>query len=834
MALKSTVKGDYHNINLKSDYADGELSGHFHLANTYECLSNLLASYIPSVFPKEKHVKGVKEDAHDYMLSLHFNEDTGLTNLFLPGVKIAKGTEIMGRYDESSNNFNLTGNSDEIDISKKKLKNWSVSATGDESSMVFNSGCDTLFLSDSLYAASFSLDGNITKDTIHYTLGWNNDSADFANIPGIVGFPNKSRIAFRFMNPVISMVDSVWKINNDNLIVHDSSRWSIRSFIISHEGQSSISLQGAVSDYSSDKLNITIHNLNLANYRLGSSPIEGELNGTASISDLFMRPYFTSALNFNRFTFKKEYVGDANLNCSWDTLSQSILVDAHILYHGTPSLSITGKYSPDVKSNNLNMDASLSDFPAKLFQPYLKVVSSKLDGSLSGQVHISGEPNKPLIRGNITAPLKQIKIDYLNTSYHSPRINIAVSPDTFKILPSVLLDEKDNSGILSGTFTHTNFKDLQMDFYLDIKNFLCLNTTDANNSSYFGKAFATGNVEIYGPLDALHVDANVTTNKNTEFNIALTGSSDIDQGYNIQFVNKGKDKQKDPGYKVSLSGLQLNFRINATSDATSRILFSSKGDQLEARGDGTILFSMDNIGGIDMNGNYTVSGGYYNFVLQNVINKKFILQPGGIISWNGDPYNADINLTATYSPPGGVSLEPLFQGNDPQGVYIKRFPVNCNLALSGKLTTPLIAFGIELPTLDNQAKGVVESILSNGDELTTQVFTLLIANSFAPVGAGIGSALGGNAGSASSLQFLSNQLTNMFNNINKNFNMNLDIQPGTPLNPAEVKLAFSKEFFNSKVIVNTDVGTMSGIPSSAAASNSNSSFVGEINVESNT
>jgi hypothetical protein len=300
----------------------------------------------------------------------------------------------------------------------------------------------------------------------------------------------------------------------------------------------------------------------------------------------------------------------------------------------------------------------------------------------------------------------------------------------------------------------------------------------------------------------------------------------VDQGYNIQFVSKGKAKHKPPGYKVNIGGLQLDFTIHATPDATANILFSSKGEILSGQGDGNIQFSMDNIGGINMRGNYTVSGGYYNFVLQNLINKKFILQPGGTINWNGDPYNADINLTTTYATT--ASLAPFFPGND---AYSKRFPVNVNLDLSGKLTSPLIKFEIDLPSADNETVGTVDSYLSNGDELTTQVFTLLLANSFAPVGAGIGSTNGGSVASASSLEFLSGQLTNMFNNINKNFNVGLDIEPGTPLNPSEVKLAFSKEFFNSKVVVNTDVGTMGAVPSSTQSSSANSSFVGEINVE---
>jgi TamB, inner membrane protein subunit of TAM complex len=828
LKLTSSINEGYDSIKLQSDYMDGELTGHFHLTSTLACIQNLMATYLPSVFPKEAPARGDKEE-HDYSLSLHFNENTGLTNLFMPGLKLAQGTIIKAIYNESSNNINLSGSSDEIDISSKKIKSWKISANGDENSLVFKSGCDTLYVSDSLYAANFKLNGNIGSDTIHYKIAWNDDSANFATIPGYIGFTDKSRIYFKFQHPVISMVDSVWKINNDNLIEYDSSRWVVKSFIISHANQSSISLQGAVADNDTDKLNICIHNFNLANFALGSSQFEGELNGTASISDLLNRPFFTSALNFSGLYFNKEYIGDGNINSRWDTLSQSIVLDAHFLYHGAPVLALTGKYIPGSVDNNLSMDASFTSFPANLFQRYIKDVSSILDGSITGQAHITGTPAKPMIYGNVTAQLKRMKFDYLNTSYHSPGINIKITPDTFKVISSLLLDEKNDTARYSGIFTHHNFKDLKMDFYLNVKNFLCLNTSETQNSSYFGKGFVTGYMRIYGLLDALHIEATVTTNRNTAFNIPLESVSDLDQANYIQFKSKGKNNKNMPIYKVDLSGIQVDFNVTVTSDATSRILFSNRGEVLESRGYGTIQFSMDNIGDINMRGTYTVTGGNYNFVLQNIINKKFILQPGGTLIWNGDPYNADINLTTQYQT--RASLEPFFP-NDISGVYNKRFNVYCDLDLSGKLTSPDIAFKIELPDVDNNTKQVVESYLSNTDELTTQVFGLLIINSFIPVGAGLGgNGFGNQLGVANSAEILSNQLTNMFNTINKNFNVGLDIQPGSTINPAEYKLALSTALFNGKVNVNTDVGTQSGVPTATQSTGSNTNFVGELNVE---
>lgn len=825
LALTSTMQGDYRKINLTSDYADGSLSGHFHLANTVENFKTLMASYLPLVFPKEKYreIKG----QHDYSLALHFNNDTGLTDLLVPGLKIAQGTQIEGHYNEHSRGLDITGSSKEIDISAKKIKNWRMDITGDGISMILKTRCDTLFLSDSLYAAAFRLKSDIAKDTAHYTISWNDDSANFGNIPGYVAFSNQSKMTFQFSHPVISMIDTIWKINNGNLITYDSSRWVIKSFVISHNTESFVALQGAMGSSPDDKLDMSIHNINLGSLKFGGTPLEGEVNGRISISSLFHQPFFTSALGFSEVMLNGKYIGDGNINSSWDTASQSVKVDGNLSYHGEPALSVRGTYTPASLANNLSLDMALSAFPSSLLQPNISDVCSILDGTLKGQVHITGTPDKPLIYGDVTENLKQIKFDYLNTSYHSPGIHVKIMPDTFQILSSVLLDEKNDTAYYSGLLTHRNFKSLQMDFYGNAKKFLCLNTTESQNSSYFGQAYVTGKMRIHGLLKSLHIDADITTEKNTVFNIPLTNPSELEEVDWIQFKSKGKNAPAS-AYKVKLNGISMDFTIHVTSVAATNVLFSTPGEMLHSEGYGTILFSMDNIGVINMHGNYTIDGGYYVFVLPKLSNKQFILRPGGTIQWNGDPYNADIDLTAYY--PTSASLEPFFP-NDP--VYNKRFPVYCDLNLSGKLTLPDVAFKIELPTADNPTRQIVESYLSNEDELKEQVFALMMVNSFMPpTGAGIANTSGTQFGFATSTEMLSNQFSNWLNKTINGVNVLVDYQPASTLNPTEAKVAVTKALLNGKVIVNTDVGTMGALPSSTQSSAANTNFVGEIDIES--
>ena len=49
-----------------------------------------------------------------------------------------------------------------------------------------------------------------------------------------------------------------------------------------------------------------------------------------------------------------------------------------------------------------------------------------------------------------------------------------------------------------------------------------------------------------------------------------------------------------------------------------------------------------------MSGDFGITEGNYLFTYQNLVNKNFIVKPGGTISWSGDPYAAQLDIQAAY------------------------------------------------------------------------------------------------------------------------------------------------------------------------------------------
>jgi len=107
---------------------------------------------------------------------------------------------------------------------------------------------------------------------------------------------------------------------------------------------------------------------------------------------------------------------------------------------------------------------------------------------------------------------------------------------------------------------------------------------------------------------------------------------------------------------------------------------------MRSHGTGNISIEINSLGNFIMRGDYTIQSGDYLFTLKNLINKKFILEPGGIISWTGNPMDANIDIKAIYKVRAALyNLLVTEQGPE----FKKRIPIECQLYLKGKLLHPI-------------------------------------------------------------------------------------------------------------------------------------------------
>ncbi len=150
------------------------------------------------------------------------------------------------------------------------------------------------------------------------------------------------------------------------------------------------------------------------------------------------------------------------------------------------------------------------------------------------------------------------------------------------------------------------------------------------------------------------------------------------------------------------------------------------GDVIKGRGEGDLNINLNRKGELKITGDYTIDEGDYLFTLGNILNKRFDVESGGNITFNGDVENAEIDLKASYKNLK-TSLAPIL-GDE----YTDRVSVEPQLTLTGSLFNPLVKFDIYLPNADEKTRTYLQNAISTDEAKSRQFLFLLVMNSFFP------------------------------------------------------------------------------------------------------
>jgi len=328
-----------------------------------------------------------------------------------------------------------------------------------------------------------------------------------------------------------------------------------------------------------------------------------------------------------------------------------------------------------------------------------------------------------------------------------------------------------------GNITHRYFKEINTDLHIDATNFQFLNTTASDNPLYYGSAVASGDIYVTGPLNDLLLKVKARTEKGTNFHIPLDGGESFEQAEFISFVDLSDTTRNETTNKSNESdfGLTLDFDLEVTNDAYTELIFDIRsGDIIRGRGSGNLNLLLDKNGNFELYGPLTISEGAYNFTVPGFINKEFTIQEGGTITWYGDPYAAEMALTATYRQQ--ASFAGLLGEQDQQdAVTSQRYPVLVILNLDGEMLSPNISFDIQVEESASQPQEttrLLAQIRNDDQQLKRQVVSLLFFKKFSP----LESSFVGGGGSTSIGESVSEYLTNQISYLASQLDENLEVE----------------------------------------------------------
>ena len=821
-------------LKLTSDFVDAQFTGQYKFDDFFHYLNNIFVNYLPSLRFSTFAAGTAQEQDRKFNYLINLKNTHPITDIFLPALSLDGKTSLSGSFDSNTGLINIKGSSPLITYNNTSLKNWFVVGSSQSNYFKLSTGCSQVMFGDStlLGIEELAFYADVHADSVVYKLAWNDlDKTDhnIASINGIASFKNYPEILFKVNNARIIINDTLWTINNDNFIKIDSSSIVVNNFRINGNKQGMVA-NGTISVDPLDKLTFTFDKFNISQLDLllntDGVDFDGLLSGSLDVSGVYDVPNIVTDLVINEFCFNKEKFGNLTLKSSWNQSLDALVLDSRIVYTGnagtTQPMVAKGFFYPNRKTDNFDLDISVTNLKIKTLSPFFTGLFSNIKGLATGSLKLTGDLTSPDLTGSVQLMRSELKVDYLNVGYSfATDFNFSKGMIWFDNVK--VFDSLGNQALASGKIYHHNFAKWSLDIKIDAKNIIGLHTTRQQNESFYGNAFGTGRVTISGTVENLNIDVNMRTSKGTNIFLPYSSSIDASQQDFIVFVNHSDTVSKEDSHLQQFEGLTLRLDFDITRDANIQFFLPEQMGDIKVKGDGKMHLGVDKNGGFTMRGTYTMEQGLFMFTLQKVISRSLKIEQGSAITWAGDPYNAEVDLSAIYKTKVLLSGIPAL-ASDPT-VQGKRTQVDCVVKMKNSLMNPDLSFSFRLPSTEDNIRQMVFNAIDtmNTAEMNQQMISLLVLNSFSfsTENTSVASNLG-----LSSFELLSRQLSNQLSRISKDFDIGVNYTPGSSLSSDEVEVALSTQLFNDRVLIDGSVAT-----SNNTTTQNTSQLVGDVNVE---
>lgn len=823
-------------ISLKSEFAEGEIRSKYNYSKIFSYLSDIFFKYAPA-FNKNSDkqnllISGVdKPEYNDYLIKFRLKKTQKITSVVAPELNIAENSTIFGILNPDLQTLTFKIKIPEIQIGTTSVKELSIDGQTKDSVLMASISTPTIKFGEALIR-NFKINTVVKNNILDFSLGWKNQEkpATYGLIEAIADFNESGKnghiAQFHFKPSSFVLNDSVWLLSESN-VVFDTSSIFIDNFLINSLNQQ-LSIKGNISAKEQDTLSLELKNLNVSYLNiylqnLGYA-LQGKINGFARLNAIYSNPTLYADISINNLSANSNPIGDVNFTSVWENAEKRMAINLSNKFNDTLTFAASGNFFTE--GSYLDFDININKIKLEHLSPLLAGNISDLTGLVKGELKLTGTSQNPLANGNLSISNTHLTVDFLKTKY-SVNDNIAIVNSDILFNGFTINDRNRRSALLNGIIKTHYFQNINFNLNLATENFQCMNTTEQDNSSFYGNVYGSGLILVNGGINDLNLNIKLKTENKTAIFLPLSSGSTVEQNNFITFINS------DPNFipieepvaveKKSDSNLNLILELQVTPEAEAQIIIDKKlGDIIKANGRGNLKLEINPSHDIfKMFGNYIIEKGDYLFTLQGVINKKFRIEEGSNITWNGDPLDATVDIEAVYRV--RTSLEPLLRNNN-----TSRVPVDCQIFLTQKLMTPNIKFNIDVPNADNETKSLVGSILNTEEKINRQFIGLIGIGSFivdSEQETDRGNSNLSTAGWNTVSELASNQLSNWVSQWSNNFDFGFNYRPGMEdqMTSDQWELALSTQILDDRVSINGNVDL--------GAQNTNNPIAGDFNLD---
>lgn len=750
---------------LLSDIVNGILEGRFELNRMGANLHRIFYSNYPALVgqafgkPPESDTLPLTDL---YKFNIQIKNTRALTRLIDPELDTISGAWVRGNVNAPQKSSELRFYVPKLAYNGLTIRETNFAWTNTPEKGTYDLSVPQALLANGQQLAQIHFFGEALNDQIGFTLN-TEDTASIVQRVNLNGALSTfdSLWQLHFNTSDITLFDEQWLMDEENYLRFSGSYFDARNFDLMN-GLQRITVdpfnegRGVLVSLANLDLNILQKFLNPEgiNFRGKIYNIDIELYDLFQLRDF--RGYVTTD---TIFVNEKPY-GKLFANVELPDLDSALWWRLFLKDNEKHQLRVLGAWAQDnaiehtfdelgvVRPGDFQTKISANNFPLEVLQLFVPGIS-KTSGKINAAAIYLGGPFNRIGMSGVAEIDGQFQMDYLKALFYVPNQTIRLTNYQLWADSVTILDAGRHAALVQGGLRHDHFSDWRIDCRIKSvgNDFMMLNTLSTDNELFYGQGIGSFDARFSGSFSKTNISVTAVTGKDTRLYIPLGSTSDIEAVSFIRFKEKttseAQDKTKSSVLE-DIKGLNLEMNLTITDEAEVQLIFDEKaGDIVKGRGEGNIQMAINREGEFKMYGDYRIRRGEYLFTLLNWVNKPFTVAEGGTISWFGDPYSAQISLDATYEE--NASLYNLLRDelaltNNLNAEATKSTKVVVTMHLKGDLFKPSISFDLGFPNVSPQSKSLIDSKLSqlrqDQNELTRQVFGLIVVGSFLPPSSG--------------------------------------------------------------------------------------------------
>lgn len=743
-------------LKLRSDIGLADFTGKFNLQQIGNAFLGYLHRYYPEFSRRLKLPNSnVQLETQNFDYDLQIADTKGLVSLINSNLGDLEDVSLKG-YFRGEEGLALV----DLDIpyfryGKMELQDIAARFDSEPEAGSMYLVVDSTIMNGNYLLSTVQLSSLIEGDSIDFTFIHSSGPSGLVenlNLDGLLYLPDSTNYEIRFKPSDLTILDNDWTIDENNFITFGKNFIDTRHFEMTN-GEKTVKLE----KIGEKGLRLWLRGFDFdiidEQWDYEQLDFDGKVDANVAVQDVFGLKNFSATIEGDTFLINQRDFGRFRLDANAEDLKSqasvymSISLDTmQLLAQGTFNLADESNPEGELlrsyqQANYFDFDIDISAFPLDIAEFFISNAISEVDGHFSSHIELEGLPSRPNIKGHLFAEKGSFKVNFLNTRYRFNSAYADIDNYLFDLSGTILYDKYNHRAVLIEGISHDHLSDFGFDARLRTSRFLALDTRKGDNDLFYGHALGQGTVQFGGSFKQPNIYVNATVGDSSNLVIPVSNEREISDLSYVRWRKADDRTDQDKASNIP-TGVDLEMDLVVQEEATMQIIFDElAGDIIRGSGRGNIRILVPRGGDFQMYGDYIIEEGNYLFTLYNVVNKDFRVRQGGIIRWNGDPFEAQISLAAEYqdlkTPVANFIQEYLLNtSSSVKQEASNSTDVNLILKLQGDLLHPLIDFDIIFPDLKGELQTYAENKLrllrQDQNEMNRQVFGLIVVGQFLP------------------------------------------------------------------------------------------------------